>query len=453
MDFYGDPVGGTSYRSRIHKIPKPIVSLASGFISSIVRWFCLEYLPQCSAHAFYGSDDQGVAHAKETETVAHASVRPVVREALDAFGFDGGQFAEPMAVQVFDDMGAAVRSGFTREHGAGGLVDGVREGDGAFGEDIFMAIASGPLDFLGTFEVGPFIQVIAQEESFRYVVLHDVFELDRVLIDRDDGGGSNPAVVHVAGMEEVMAIGFCQIEQINRGQAAVIDVRCFLDGECTGEEAFLVEDGSCILCIGFLGIAGIITIGEDEGAAPPLCKAIIGCVDDTPFYTIAQRCATGKDDAEVAAPLACRGAQQPVHVFQEDKGWPLGLHDVTDLPPKDALFALDACCTGAGNGIVLAWEATDQEVMVRKRGLIDGADIGIDMVGGDSKMCAIAVEGILARPSRFPLVGPDSFPVRGSTFQADPETAHPGKKLTYSFSQIIHTLVYCWLFVRNPPGR
>ena len=102
--------------------------------------------------------------------------------------------------------------------------------------------------------------------------------------------------------------------------------------------------------------------------------------DHTPFDAIAFFLQALQDDAEITAPLGCGRFQQAVYILQQNVVGMVLLDDLIDGPPEDALFALDAFCTGAGNRVVLTGKATHQKVV--RRHLVDyGGDICIHTVG------------------------------------------------------------------------
>ena len=61
-----------------------------------------------------------------------------------------------------------------------------------------------------------------------------------------------------------------------------------------------------------------------------------------------------------------------VNVFQQDVPWSLRADDSIDLPPQCALLPLETFRPFLGDGIVLAGETTDQQVVVRDVGLGNG---------------------------------------------------------------------------------
>lgn len=189
----------------------------------------------------------------------------------------------------------------------------------------------------------------------------------------------------------------------------------------------------------------------NEHASSSLRVPIVGRVDDTPLNGIAKIRKGRKDQCEVAAALASRGLQQSIHVLQKNVAGPVGLKDSMNLPPQDALLALDAMCLieRLRYGVVLTRKATNQEIM--SRNLLGGhasnvAVTGGRLVWGDAEVSYVAFPCVLRGGTRLPLVRPDHFPgstlaivpggrVKGGsvglgyTLKTQPETSDAGKKL------------------------
>src|SRR5205823_208034 len=84
-----------------------------------------------------------------------------------------------------------------------------------------------------------------------------------------------------------------------------------------------------------------------------LREAVVRRVDGAPLDAIARVREAAQHDAEVAAALRRRRAEEPIYVLQEDVVGPLGLEDAIDLPPQDALLAVDALRLRGGDAVVL----------------------------------------------------------------------------------------------------
>ena len=92
------------------------------------------------------------------------------------------------------------------------------------------------------------------------------------------------------------------------------------------------------------------------------------------------------------------------------------LEEAVDVPPKDALLALDAVCLveGTRNGVVLAWKAADDHVDVGDLGLprLSLVQYPVDVLihhGALAEALGVASGGELPRLGswRLPLVRPD----------------------------------------------
>ena len=90
------------------------------------------------------------------------------------------------------------------------------------------------------------------------------------------------------------------------------------------------------------------------------------------------------------------------------------LNDLIDGPPEDALLALDALSTGAGNRVVLTGKATHQKV-VRRHLVYHGGDICIYTVGILAKIFVVALISPLTSLAGFPLVCPNRLKSFGTT--------------------------------------
>ena len=90
------------------------------------------------------------------------------------------------------------------------------------------------------------------------------------------------------------------------------------------------------------------------------------------------------------------------------------LDDLIDGPPEDALLALDAFSTGAGNRVVLTGKSAHQKIV--RRHLIDhGGDICIHTVGILAKIFVVALISPLTSLAGFPLVCPNRLKSFGTT--------------------------------------
>ncbi len=184
--------------------------------------------------------------------------------------------------------------------------------------------------------------------------------------------------------------------------------------ERMGEEAFVHQPDTTVLCVRretrghTLVLFGGVFECKDEGAPSALDAAIVCGIDNTPFDSIAFFLQAFQDDAEITATLGCRRFQQAVYVFQQNVVRMVLLDDLIDGPPEDALFALDAFSTGAGNGIVLTWKTAHQKVV--RRHLIDhSGDVCVHTVGIFAKKSCRSTYKPIDQLGRVPIGLPKSF--------------------------------------------
>ncbi len=93
--------------------------------------------------------------------------------------------------------------------------------------------------------------------------------------------------------------------------------------------------------LGKVGIAGIL-LAEDVDALAALREAVLGGVDHAPLDRVAEVGEAAQDDGEVAPALGRGGLEQAVDVLEKAEAGILHLEEVVDIPPQDALLALDA---------------------------------------------------------------------------------------------------------------
>ena len=205
--------------------------------------------------------------------------------------------------------------------------------------------------------------------------------------------------------------------------------------ECPGEDAVGHDkgmEGPETLDGDFVGempeYVRMIVIGEDKRPATPLGHTVVRGVDDTPLHTVALFIETPEHDREVPAGLLCRGADEPVHILQQDHAGAFFTDDVIYLPPELTLASLDTGGALLGDGVVLAREAANEQIVVRDKVLHKG-DILIDVVFALPKVGHIAPESILLPHGRFPLVSPDDLKAFRCRLKSQTKTAHAGEKL------------------------
>lgn len=110
----------------------------------------------------------------------------------------------------------------------------------------------------------------------------------------------------------------------------------------------------------------------------------------------------------------------------------LGFERVVDLPPENALLALDALSTSRSDRIVLTGETADKQRVVWDSRLVDQPDIHIDMRILLTEVRTVAVKGILAGTAWLPLVRPYRIPFLRSSLEPDTESADTGEQFTNS---------------------
>ncbi len=158
-----------------------------------------------------------------------------------------------------------------------------------------------------------------------------------------------------------------------------------------------------------------------------------------------------EDDREVAATFFGRALEQTVDVLEDGVAGLLEVEEAVNVPPQDALLALDAPGRGEGlrDGVVLARETAHDHVDVGNLGLarLKVVEHFMDVLVDDAaraepRLVATSGELLTGRSRRFPLVGPDGGErarrrhvelgvVLGFiTFEAQAESAHAGKELS-----------------------
>jgi hypothetical protein len=110
-----------------------------------------------------------------------------------------------------------------------------------------------------------------------------------------------------------------------------------------------------------------LTIGENESSSSALSSTILSSINDTPFYGITKGMKTGEHDAKVSTALFGWRLEQTIDIFEETEWSLFGFEDFINLPPEDALLALEALRRGQSmsDRVVLAWKTANDESMVR----------------------------------------------------------------------------------------
>ena len=390
-------------------------------------------LTECLSHTLDAASDESIAHAEVLEAVTHAGVGPVIREALNLIGFIRCQETQAASIQVLYDVGTAVRRPFAGQHRAGRTVNRIREGNRSFREGILVPRLRCALNLLRAFQVLPFIEVIAEIILLRDIMIHDIAqEFVRSVIIRLCLDGRDMAVRHVACRLERESEFLRDLEQVMRLEVRLGGYRLGLQWESACKEAVGVEHRQWVVPSHLLTIYRIIAICEDERAAAALHETVVGRIDDAPFDTVAEVPEGREDDAEVAPTLLGRRLQQAIDILKEDERRVLGFERVVNLPPENALLALDALSTSRSDRIVLTGETADKQRMVWDSRLVDQPDIHIDMRTLLAEMRTVAVKGILAGTARLPLVRPYRIPFLRSSLEPNTESADAGEQFTNS---------------------
>ena len=110
----------------------------------------------------------------------------------------------------------------------------------------------------------------------------------------------------------------------------------------TSKEAIRVEHRERIMTSHLLAVYRIVAIREDERAAATLHESIVGGIDDAPLHTVAEVPERSEDDTEVTTALFGRRLQQAIDILKQDERRLLGFERIVNLPPENALLALDA---------------------------------------------------------------------------------------------------------------
>ena len=184
-----------------------------------------------------------------------------------------------------------------------------------------------------------------------------------------------------------------------------------LQRESTSKEAIRVERRERIMTSHLLAVYRIVAIREDERAAATLHESIVGGIDDAPLHAVAEVPERSEDDTEVTTTLFGRRLQQAIDILKQDERRLLGFERIVDLPPENALLALDALGSRRSDGIVLAGETTDKKRVIWDGRLVNQPDIHIDMCILLAEVRTIAVKGILSGAAGLPLVRPYRVPV------------------------------------------
>ena len=141
---------------------------------------------------------------------------------------------------------------------------------------------------------------------------------------------------------------------------------------------------------------------------PPalLREPVVRGVDDPPLDLVAEVGEGHQHHREVPAALARRGLEQPVHVLEEQVRRALHRQHPVDLPPQDALPALDAqrLVEGPRHGVVLAVvdhaAVGDIRLVLGDREVVDRGPLGgLDGSHGPPAVCALRRTPAARRPA------------------------------------------------------
>lgn len=396
--------------------------------------------------------DQGVAHAEGSMTIGHTGIGPALRETLELIELVGDKSTET-TVWALNNMlkAAGSRATFARENRTARFVDGVREAHGSLGIRVRKArLFVGALLALAALKVAPvgelFVRDVELLRNIRLVDKHIAKHAALAMIVLSKVARQNMAALHDAGVFELRCL-------LANAKASRVLVRigqdvelCHFVGIDGGEG---LRHNAVIHAIGKIDLAGVL-LAEDIDALAALGKPVFRRVDNAPFNGVIEIGEATQDNSEVATTLRCGRLEQTVNILKETEAGLLHLEEMIDVPPKDALLALDAVrlIERACNRVVLAREAAYDHLHVGDFNLAGLSllqnliDIFVDY-GIFAKAVHIATGCELARLGSgwFPLVGPNGMEGAGGlhvklgmtrvgiAFESQPKSADARKKL------------------------
>ena len=314
------------------------------------------------------SHHESVSHAERPLAVRHPRIGPARGKALQPVEFLRNEPA--IAAIDPDDVLEArgARASLAREDGPRRVLGQVREGHGTLGVEVLVArllvdagLALGPLEVLPLGNLH-----LRHVEPLGHLVLRNEHAAQGPPLPRvglDDVAGHHMAPLHRATLQEGRGLA-AKVERRARlvrvrGNVELGELLRSLDRQRPRHHAgrnpvLEVPPPPGVLC-------------EDVGALPPLREAVLGAVHHAPLHGVAERGQAREDNREIAAALGHGALEQSVDVLEQHvpRG-ALEAEEPVDIPPEDALLALDAARhgEGLGHGVVLAREAADDHVDV-----------------------------------------------------------------------------------------
>lgn len=364
--------------------------------------------------------DQGVAHAEGSMTIGHTGIGPALRETLELIELVGDKSTET-TVWALNNMlkTAGSRATFARENRTARFVDGVREAHGSLGIRVRKArLLVGALFALAALEVAPVGKLFVRDvELLRNIGLIDKYIAKHAalaVIVLSEVARQNMAALHDTGVLELRCL-------LANAKASRVLVRIGQDIELghfvgiDGGEG--LRHNTVMHAVSKIDLTGVL-LAEDVNALATLGKPVFRRVDDAPFDGVIEVGEATQDDGEVAPTLRCRRLEQTVNILKEAKAGLLHLEEVIDVPPKDALLALDAVrlIERTGDRVILAREAANDHLHIRDFNLAclsllkHFIDVFVDnRVLAKAIRIAAGCELTRLGSGRFPLVGPNGM--------------------------------------------
>lgn len=346
---------------------------------------------------------------------------------------------------------AGSRAALARENRAARLIDGIRETHGSLGIRVRKArLLVGALFALAALEVAPVRKLFVRDVELLWNIClvdkHIAKHAALTVIVFSEVARQNMAVLHDTGILELRCL-------LTNAKASRVLVRIGQDIELSH---FIGVDGgeglrhnAVMHAIGKIDLAGVL-LAEDIHALATLGEPVFRRVDYAPFNGVIEIGEAAQDDGEVTTALRCGRLEQTVNILKETEAGFLHLQEVIDVPPKDALLALDAVrlIERTCNRVVLAREAADDHVNFGDYNLVGLSllkyliDIFID-----DRILAKAIHIATCRKlaglgsGRLPLVGPNGMEGAGGlhvklgmtrvgvAFETQPKSADTCKKL------------------------
>ena len=157
---------------------------------------------------------------------------------------------------------------------------------------------------------------------------------------------------------------------------------------------------------------------KNVNAFASLVKPVFAAVHNMPFNRITQVSHARKDNREITAALRRRTFEQTINVLEQHVLRLFQMQETIDVPPKNALLALDSASSGQRfrHTVILARKATDDHLNI---GNIDFTGLAVieNLVDVLVNAATFTETLLIAAPSellalgsrRLPLIGPDCF--------------------------------------------